>query len=279
MDEPTELNPQDGDENEIESTDKKKADKKSEADEWINSFFIAVIAAVIIRIFIFAPTIVKGPSMENTLIDGDRLIAERVSYFLNLKPSNGDIITFTEPHSAFYYETDFLGKIYQFFLKRDYIKRVIGVEGDHVQLKSDSILIDGYEFDKYEIKNNQIFINGELLTGNHHAVMDNAKIYVNGAEVKEDYIKESWSVNLNIVNGKIEPTPFSNGKDLNVDVKVQKGYVYVMGDNRNNSSDSRKFSEANGDIAAKNGCISLKEVSGRILFRFWPFSKFGEIKK
>ncbi|MGE5329362.1 MAG: signal peptidase I [Deltaproteobacteria bacterium] len=266
-------------ENENNKSEQEDMKKKSEADEWINSFFIAVIAAVIIRIFIFAPTIVKGPSMEGTLIDGDRLITERVSYFLNLKPSKGDIITFTEPHSAFYYETDTLGKIYQFFLKRDYIKRVIGVEGDHVQLKSDSILIDDIEYKNFEIRNKQIFINGELLTGNHYAVMDDAKVYVNDKKVEEDYIKEPWSISLNIVDGVIKQTPYSSDKDLNIDVKVEKGYVYVMGDNRNNSSDSRKFSENRGDIAAKNGCVSLKEISGRVLFRFWPFDKFGGIRK
>ncbi|MGE5472883.1 MAG: signal peptidase I [Ignavibacteriales bacterium] len=277
MDEPAEFNPQNEIESEKASKDTNK--KKSEADEWINSFFIAVIAAVIIRIFIFAPTIVKGPSMESTLIDGDRLITERVSYFLNLKPSRGDIITFTEPHSAFYFETDTLGKIYQFFLKRDYIKRVIGVEGDHVQIKADSIFINDKEFKNFEIKKNQIFIDGELLSGNYNAAMNNTKVYVNGKKLEEDYIKEPWNVNLSIVNGKITQTLFSNDKDLNVDVIVEKGYVYVMGDNRNNSSDSRKFSDERGDIAAKNGCVSLKEVSGRVLFRFWPFNKFGEIKK
>jgi len=277
MDETTERNPQDGKDT-FETSEGNKG-KKSEADEWISSFFIAVIAAIIIRIFIFAPTIVKGPSMEGTLIDGDRLITERVSYFLNLKPSRGDIITFTEPHSAFYYETDTLGKVYQFFLKRDYIKRVIGVEGDHVQLKSDSILIDDNEYKNFEIKKNQIFINGERLTGNFRAVMNDAKVYVNGKKVEEDYTKEHWNINLSIVNGIIKQTPYSSDKDLNVDVTVEKGYVYVMGDNRNNSSDSRKFSEERGDIAAKNGCISLKEVSGRVLFRFWPFNKFGGIRK
>jgi len=277
MNETTDENPQN--ENEAQKSDQENKQKKSEADEWINSFFIAVIAALIIRIFIFAPTIVKGPSMEATLIDGDRLITERVSYFLNLKPSKGDIITFTEPHSAFYYEKDAFGKIYQYFVKRDYIKRVIGVEGDHVQIKSDSILIDGNEYKNYEIKNNKIFINGELLMGNNQAVMEKASVYVNGKKVEEDYTNGPWSVNLNIVNGVIEQTQYSNDKDLNIDVKVEKGYVYVMGDNRNNSSDSRKFSEARGDIAAKNGCISLKELSGRVLFRFWPFNKFGGTRK
>jgi len=277
MDETTGVDPQNENENQEINQDNMK--KKSETEEWINSFFIAVIAAIIIRIFIFAPTVVKGPSMEQTLIAEDRLITERISYFLNIKPSRGDIITFTEPHSQFYYETDPLRKIYQYFVKRDYIKRVIGIEGDHVQIKSDSILIDGNEYKNYEIKNNQIFIKGELLTGNYTAIMENAGVYVNGKKVEENYTNGDWSVNLDIIDGKIEQAPYSSEKDINIDVKVEKGYVFVMGDNRNNSSDSRKFSAARGDIVAKDGCISLKELSGRVLFRFWPLNKFGGIRK
>jgi len=277
MDETTGVNPQD--ENESQENNQDNIKKKSETEEWINSFFIAVIAAIIIRIFIFAPTVVKGPSMELTLIAEDRLITERVSYFLNIKPSRGDVVTFTEPRSQFYCETDPLRRIYQYFVKRDYIKRVIGIEGDHVQFKSDSILIDGNEYKNYEIKGNQIFINGELIAGNHTAVMENAGVYVNDKKVEEDYTKEPWIVNLDIIDGKIEQAPYSGEKDINIDVKVEKGYVFVMGDNRNNSSDSRKFSASRGDVAAKDGCISLKELSGRVLFRFWPLNKFGGIRK
>lgn len=266
-------------ENEEPEKEEGNTDKKSETEEWINSFFIAVIAAIIIRIFIFAPTIVKGPSMEPTLIDGDRLITERISYFLNIKPSRGDVITFTEPHSAFYSEEDIIGKTYQYFVKKDYIKRVIGIEGDRVQLKADKIIIDNNEYKNYEIKNNQIFIGGELLMGNHIGIMEKASVYVNGEKVKEDYTNGPWYINIAIVDGKIEPNPYSNNRDVNLDVTVPEGYVYVMGDNRNNSSDSRKFSEARGDIAAKNGCVSIKEISGRVLFRFWPFSKFGGLGK
>ena len=255
--------------------------KDKEKNEWINSILIAIVAAVIIRIFLFAPTIVVGQSMEPTLhdeqqpyflnLDNDRLIAERVSYFLNIKPKRGNIITFTEPSSEFYLEKNPTVKVLKFFTKREYIKRVIGVEGDYVQIRGDSITIDNDTFYKYDIKGDRIYINGVPLLGDHTAVMENASVYLNGKKQEEKYINGQWNSYLNISDGKITP---SGNSDVNVDVKVEKGYVFAMGDNRNNSSDSRRFT----DYTTKNGSISLKEMSGRILFRFWPFNRFGAAK-
>lgn len=265
------------DSNEPEKSNKKE--KNSEMEEWINSFFIAVIAALIIRIFIFAPTIVKGPSMEQTLEDGDRLITERVSYFLHIKPNHGDVVTFTEPHSRFYFESSPISKTFYFFLKKDYIKRVIGTEGDHVEIRADSIFVDEEEYKDFDIKGDKLYLDGRLLTGNHTAYMQDAYVCVNGKKIDEDYTNGSWSVSMDIENGLITQAPYSNNRDVNLDVTVGKGYIYVLGDNRNNSSDSRKFSAQGGDIAAKDGCISLREISGRVLFRFWPMNKFGGLRK
>ena len=55
---------------------------------------------------------------------------------------------------------------------------------------------------------------------------------------------------------------------LDDDVVVPEGYIFVMGDNRSGSSDSREF-----------GCIPLNKVEGRVTYRIWPFSKFGAIDK
>ncbi len=258
-----------------------------EKDGWFGSILIALIAAIILRIFVFAPTIVVGPSMEPTLqdpkmaatilnLDNDRLIAERLSYFLNIKPKRGDIVTFTEPHSPFYQESNPAKKMVYFFTKRDYIKRVIGVEGEQVQLKGETIKIDGQTFYNFDIDGDKILINGEPLTGDHTVVMENASVHLNGERLKEDYIKEPWNIRLSIEDGRVRSSN-SGGEDINVDITVPKGYIYVLGDNRNNSSDSRKFSQQKGDVTTINGCISLKEMSGRAIFRFWPFDRFGTL--
>lgn len=265
---------------------------KEEKDEWMTSILIAIVAAVIIRIFLFAPTIVVGPSMYPTLYGGegekisffnftnDRLIAERLTYFLRKSPKRGDIITFTAPSSeSFYNEKNPIHKALKYFTKREYIKRVIGVGGDHVQIKGDSIKINNNTIKNYEIKGNEIYINGEKIPGNYDVIIENASVYVNGKKLDEEYTNGQWGVYLNVVDGEIVPYN-SRNSDVNVDIKVPEGYVFAMGDNRDNSSDSRKFSPERNDYYTKNGCISLKEMSGRIVLRFWPFnSRFGVLKK
>lgn len=257
--------------------------KESEKEEWISSILIAVIAAIIIRIFVFAPTIVKGPSMEPTLYGNHRLLAERWSYFLNIKPDRGDIITFTEPSSEYYVVKSPLKKVFHFFTKREYIKRVIGVEGDHLEIKGEYIIANnGVSYD-FDIRDRKVFVNGEPLTGDQSATIKNACVYINGEKLEESYITKPWDVSISIENGSIIDGRQLNGRiggeDVNLDVQVPKGYVYVMGDNRNDSSDSRKFSPARNDYTTVDGCISLKEASGRVILRFWPLDKFGTFKK
>lgn len=95
------------------------------------------------------------------------------------------------------------------------IKRVIGVENDRIELK------DG-------------------------------RVYVNGKELKEDYVMGAYT----------------EGKNLGYDsLVVPKGEIYVLGDNRMNSLDSRTI-----------GTISLKRVTGKAIFRFYPFHRIGFIK-
>jgi len=210
--------------------------------------------------------------------DNDRLIAERVSYFLNIKPSRGNIVTFTEPSSEFYIESNPLEKVIKFFGKKDYIKRVIGVEGDHIQFKSDTLRVDERDqYTNYDIKGNKIYVEGKLLEGNHEIRLENASVYINGKRLVEPYTNGPWDIRSIVLDGQITPNR-TQGYDINLDVTVPKGYIYVMGDNRNNSNDSRKFSPDRNDYLTKDGCISLKEMSGRVIFRFWPIDRIGTIK-
>ena len=98
--------------------------------------------------------------------------------------------------------------------KTSYIKRVIGVEGDHIKI-------------------------------------ENGKVYRNGFELQEDYIRDGVE---------------TEGKTY-ADITVPKDCVFVMGDNRDHSTDSRDF-----------GCIPLEKIESRVAFRFWPLSKFGKIE-
>lgn len=102
---------------------------KSEALEWIKSIGIAVIVAIIIKTFIFNSTYVLGNSMYPTLHEKDRLFAVKVPLYFS-GPERGDVIVLEAPDNE----------------NKDYIKRVIGIGGDKIQI------LDG-----------KVFLNDELL--------------------------------------------------------------------------------------------------------------------
>ena len=200
--------------------------------EWIYCIVIAIFIALSVKYFIGTPTVVKQRSMNNTLVEGERLWLNRWVRTIKGEYNYGDIITFEAPSTTYpsLAEIDFdnpvaryenksrgiLGKFIYYVLettKNSYIKRVIGIEGDHI-------------------------------------IIEDGKVYRNGKELKEDYIPEGV---------------ITQGKNYS-DIIVPKDCVFVMGDNREHSTDSREF-----------GCIPISKVESKVAFRFWPFSKFGKI--
>lgn len=212
------------------------SDRAKDIIEWIACILIALILALLIRYFVGTPTIVKQPSMYPTLKQNQRLILNRLVRTFNETPERGDIITFEAPSMKHVFLEDYdsnnvtaryeneptgwFGKFVYHFLeigKDSYIKRVIGLPGDHVQIK------DG-------------------------------KVFINGSELDEPYLQDN--VTTEMINGGL----FS-------DVVVPDNCVFVMGDNRFQSTDSREF-----------GCIPLEKIEGKVWIRFWPFSLFGKVE-
>ena len=206
--------------------------KLKNALEWTYCIVIAIIIALAVKYFIGTPTVVKQTSMNNTLVEGQRLWLNRWVRTINGEYEVGDIITFEAPSESnmplarvnfdypiAIYENEPKG-LWQKFVyyvlettKTSYIKRVIGVAGEHIKI-------------------------------------ENGKVYRNGDELKEDYLQEGT-----VTNGKV----FS-------DIEVPENCVFVMGDNREHSTDSRDF-----------GCIPVSRIESKVAFRFWPINKFGKI--
>lgn len=161
---------------------------------------VVLCAAYLIITYVGQRTQVSGSSMETTLSDGDNLLVDKITYRFS-DPKRFDIIVF-----PFQYDTDTY-----------YIKRIIGMPGETVQIDYD---------------------------GN---------IYINGSLLEESYGREV------IQNPGRAAEPITLGEDE----------YFVMGDNRNNSSDSRDPSVGN---------IHRKDIIGRAWVRIWPFSKFGVLK-
>ena len=209
--------------------------KLKEILEWLYCIIIAIVLALLVRYYIGTPTIVQQPSMYPTLKENQRLILNRLIKTTHSIPERGDIITFEAPSKSLIYledadlsnpvakyenEPEGLWEKFSYYVleinKKSYIKRVIGLPGEHVK-----------------IYNNKVFINNQLL---------------NEPYLQEDVLTTS-------LDG-----PF-------VDIVVPQDCVFVMGDNREQSTDSRRF-----------GCIPLEKIESKVWIRFWPLDLFGPVE-
>ena len=143
--------------------------------EWIYCIIIAVVIAILIKYFVGTPTIVKQTSMWPTLEQNNRLILNRLTRTFGKMPERGDIITFEAPSNnatgllasdlenpvAKYDNepTNWWGKFIYDVLeigKESYIKRVIALPGEHVEIKDGKVYINGEELDEPYLKDDVI---------------------------------------------------------------------------------------------------------------------------
>ena len=142
----------------------KLSDKAKDIIEWIVCILIAFILALLIRFYVGTPTIVKQPSMFPTLQQNQRLILNRWGRTTKQMPERGDIITFQAPSDKALTEdeydssnpvakyeddpTNWFSKFVFYVLeinKESYIKRVIALPGEHVQIMDGKVYINGEE--------------------------------------------------------------------------------------------------------------------------------------
>jgi signal peptidase I len=182
----------------------REAKKKNEVWEWSKALLIAFGLAAIIRFFFFTPIVVDGESMMPTLEHGDRMIVNKIGYNVG-EPDRFDIVVFHAPE------------------EKDYIKRIIGLPGDHLAYEDD-----------------QLYINGEPVD---EPYLDAYKEGITGT-LTEDFTLEE------IIDQDTIP----------------EGHVFVMGDNRRASKDSRMI-----------GVVPLDEIIGSTSFVFWPMAEAGVV--
>lgn len=143
------------------------SEKTKDILEWIICILIAFILALLIRYYFGTPTVVKQSSMHPTLVENERLILNRWGRTTGQMPNRGDIITFEAPStkhvfSNSYNPNDVIAKyedeptnwfdnfVYHILEigKESYIKRVIGLPGDHIQIKDGKVYLNGEELDE-----------------------------------------------------------------------------------------------------------------------------------
>lgn len=153
--------------------------------EWVICISLAVTLALAVHTWVGQIVTVDGPSMQNGLRTGEKVLVGKVEYYFG-KPKRGDIVLARFPDS-----------------NQNFIKRVIAVGGERLAIKDGSV-------------------------------------YINGKKLDEPYI----------------PEPINADMD---ELTVPEGSVFLMGDNRNNSTDSRVV-----------GAIPLNMVEGRAYSLIWP---------
>ena len=110
---------------------KQKTSWQDTVSDWLGSIIVAVALAFCIRTFIVEPYMVEGSSMYPTLVNHERLLVNKFTYFVS-DPQKGEIIVFRYPKDE----------------SRDFIKRVIATAGDTVEMRSGKVLVNGTEIDE-----------------------------------------------------------------------------------------------------------------------------------
>ena len=147
----------------IEKTDVKTGWRKAVAENF-KLVVIALTIAILVRLFIAEPRFIPSPSMVPTLAVGDRLLVEKVSYRWHT-PDQGDIVVFEPPPQL---------QAYGYQISQAFIKRVIGLPGQQVQVTNGKVYVDGtplnenyiletpqYEMPPVEVPAGQLFVMGD----------------------------------------------------------------------------------------------------------------------
>ncbi|OGP83233.1 MAG: signal peptidase I [Deltaproteobacteria bacterium RBG_16_58_17] len=184
--------------------------QKSKFREYVEAIILAIVIALFIRTFVIQAYKIPSGSMKPTLQIGDHILVSKFNYGIKLPflrttlipvgaPQRGDIVVFIYPEDR----------------SKDFIKRLIGVPGDTI-----------------EIRNKKIFINGLPYSDKHGVYVDNL-----------------------VIPGAVQP------RDNFGPVTVPEGSLFVMGDNRDESYDSRFW-----------GFVSKKDVLGKALIIYWSWN-------
>jgi len=190
---------------------KTKEKTKSKVKEYVESIIIAILIALFIRTFIICAYKIPSRSMVPTLLVGDHILVNKFMYGVKIPLLRKTIIPVSDPKRG-----DIVVFIFPKDRSKDFIKRVIGVSGD-----------------KIEIKNKKIFINDKEYKDSYGIYSDNI-IYPASIQTRDNFGP----------------------------VTVPGKSIFVMGDNRDESLDSRFW-----------GFVNLKDVEGKAFIIYWSWNR------
>lgn len=177
--------------------------------EYARSFFPIIMLVLVLRSFLAEPFRIPSGSMMPTLLIGDFILVNKFAYGLRLPVINKKIVGLGEPQRG-----DVVVFRYPKDPSVDYIKRVVGLPGDHVAYYDKKLYINGKPVEQVPVGSYTGFGSGEVMTG--------ASLRIEELGKAEHRI---------LVNPEV--------RGLEGDFVVPEGYYFVLGDNRDNSNDSR----------------------------------------
>ena len=226
--------------------------KKASFGETINSLAIAVILAVLFRSLLFEPFYIPSGSMKSTLLVGDYLFVSKYNYgysrysfpfglpifegrIFSDQPKSGDVVVFRLPNNP----------------SINYIKRLIGLPGDKIQMIKGSLYINGNKLDVRRIDD---FIDMDA-AGNEVNIARYVETLPNGV---------SYTILDQDLFGPLDNTPI---------YEVPAGHYFFMGDNRDNSQDSRVLN-AVGFVPEENILGPARRIFFSSEYPFYQFWKW-----
>lgn len=182
-------------ENNSNPIEEKKTSKWKDLIDCIKIFAVVLVVFLVLSNFVYVNAYIPSGSMENTIMTGDRVFGNRLAY-LRSDPKRYDIVIFKYPDDP----------------SRLFVKRIIGLPGETVEIKDGKVYIDGSE-----------------------------------EPLDDSFCKEESYGNYG---------PY----------EVPQGCYFMLGDNRNNSNDSRKW---------KNTYVERDAILAKAVLRYWPLNKIG----
>ena len=223
--------------------------RKSEVREYVEAILMAVAVAFALRAFVIEAFKIPSGSMIPTLMVGDHIFVNKFSYgpaiplsharlWSSMPPKRGDVIVFAFPENP----------------EQDFIKRVVAVEGDRLEARGGHPIINGWEVPSCRV--------GTWVYSDYDSPIRH------GGDLYVEYLGTESYLTFYDRSGYFPDADEGQGH-YRGPYFVKKGEVWVMGDNRNNSHDSRMW------FGGKGGGVPFENIRGRALFVWLSVSDNG----
>ncbi len=231
------------------------AQGKRQLPIWQESLLLLAVAlglAVLLKAFFIQAFYIPSPSMEPGLVQNDRILVQKVSYWGDSGPQRGDVVVFEDPDQWLPADTtepsvfaNALAKVGLYPTGGHLVKRVIGTGGDVITCCDEQ-----------------------------------GRLMVNGVPIDESsYVADDAQCAAPGSVQAVRPNQICGPGALNV--TVPEGYLFVMGDNRGDSADSSRHicSPDETECPPTRGFVPVDNVVGKVFALVWPMSRFDSIKR